>query len=380
MTASDDHAALRDLASRHGFHVLGVTSAEPLADALARLEAWAAAGHAADMRWMTRNPPERATPRTLLDAVRSVVTLAVDYWTPAPPFEAEGRYGRVARYAWGRDYHDVVIPRLRELGAALLDVVDGATRFAVACDHSPILERAAAARAGLGFPGKNTCLLLPRRGSWVFLAEILLDAELEPTPPAPQEHCGTCVRCLDACPTGAFPAPHVLDARRCVSYLTIEHRGVLPRALRPRLGPWVFGCDDCQDVCPFNRFAPLSDRPEFAPDFGVGPRLDLPGLLRLRHDDAFRARFAGTPLLRPKRRGLLRNAAVAAANVGATCAVPALVSCATDDAEPLVRAHALWALGRLDAPQAHRLAERALARDDDGDVLGEARALLDDAP
>jgi epoxyqueuosine reductase len=374
----DPHAALRALAARHGFHVVGVTSAEPLDAALAHLEAWAAAGHAADMRWMTRNPPERADPRTLLATVRSVVTVAVDYRVPAPPFDAAGRYGRVSRYAWGRDYHDVVIPRLCALGAALLDVVDGATRSAVACDHSPLLERAAAARAGLGFVGKNTCLLLPRRGSWVFLGEILLDAELAPTPPAPQDHCGTCVRCLDDCPTDAFPAPYVLDARRCISYLTIEHRGVFPRDLRPRLGPWVFGCDVCQEVCPFNRFAPPADWPELGPEAGVGPRLDLAEVLLVRDDDAFRARFAGTPLLRPKRRGLLRNAAVAAANVGATAAVPALAACVEGDTEPLVRAHALWALGRLDAPRGRRLAERALAGDADADVRDEARALLAD--
>lgn len=372
-----DHQALRDLAARHGFHVVGVTSAAPLTEALARLDAWSAAGHAADMRWMVRNPPERADPRTLLDTVQSVVTVAVDHHVPAAPFEAEARYGRVARYAWGRDYHDVVIPRLRALAAALVDVVPCATHSSVACDHSPLLERAAAARAGLGFVGKNTCLLLPRRGSWVFLGEILLDAELEPTPPSPQDHCGTCTRCLDDCPTDTFPAPYVLDARRCVSYLTIEHRGVLPRDLRPRMGPWVFGCDVCQDVCPFNRFAPDDPWPELRPDAGAGPRLDLADLLALRDDDAFRARFAGTPLLRPKRRGLLRNAAVAAANVEATRAVPALVACVEDDAEPLVRGHALWALGRLDPSRARPLAERVRAADPDPDVVTEARCLLD---
>jgi len=375
VTRSD--TVLRELAARHGFQIVGVTSAEPLAEALAHLERWAAAGHAADMRWMTRNPPERADARTLLATVRSIVTVAVDYRVPAPDFAAEGRYGRIARYAWGRDYHDVVIPRLRALGADLLGAVDGATRTAVACDHSPILERAAAARAGLGFAGKNTCLLLPRRGSWVFLAEILIDAELEPTPPAQQDHCGTCVRCLDDCPTDAFPAPYVLDARRCISYLTIEHRGVLPRDLRPRLGAWVFGCDVCQDVCPFNRFAPAADWPELAPEAGAGTRLDLVEVLSIREDAAFRNRFAGSPLLRPKRLGLLRNAAVAAANIGATAAVPVLAACVEDDPEPLVRAHALWALGRLDPARGRALAERALAHDADEDVQTEARVLLD---
>jgi len=347
----DPSTAVRDVALEHGFDLVGVTSGAPLVDALAALEAWAAAGHAADMGWMVRNPPERAEPATLLSTVRSVVTLAVNHRAPAPAFAAEARYGRVARYAWGRDYHDVVIPRLEAVGEALVGRVPGATRFAVACDHSPLLERAAAARAGLGFFGKNTCLILPRKGSWHLLGEVLLDAALPPTPtPRHEQHCGTCTRCLDDCPTDAFVAPFVLDARRCISYLTIEHRGPIPEALRPRLGAWVFGCDDCQEVCPFNRHAAPSSWPEFAPDAGAGPRLDLAEVLSIRTDEEFRARFAGTPLLRPKRRGLLRNAAVVARNVGALAAVPALEARLHEDEDPLVREHARWALEGL-APE-----------------------------
>ena len=321
---------------------------------------------------MGRNPPERADPRTLLDGVRAVVSLAVNHWLPAPPFEDEGRYGRVARYAWGRDYHDVVIPRLRLLADALAERLGSTGKTKVACDHSPYLERAAAARAGLGFIGKNTCLLLPRRGSWYFLAEILLDVELPPTPATTDDHCGTCTQCLVDCPTDAFPAPFVLDARRCISYLTIEHRGPIPHALREAMGPWVFGCDVCQDVCPFNRFASPTDWPELAPEAGVGPRLDLRDVLGIDDDQAFRERFRDTPLLRPKRRGLLRNAAVAARNVGAEDAVPALARRVREDPEPLVRGHALWALFGLAPRVAGDLADGLRLTDPDPDVRAEA--------
>nr|MDJ0522316.1 tRNA epoxyqueuosine(34) reductase QueG [Planctomycetota bacterium] len=276
---------------------------------------------------------------------------------------------------WGRDYHDVMLPRLEALGRALVDALPGATRSRAACDHSPFLERAAAVRAGLGFFGKNTCLLLPRRGSWYFLGEVLLDVELPSTEPERTDHCGTCTDCLVACPTNAFPAPYVLDARRCISYLTIELKGAIPREHREALGPWIFGCDVCQDVCPFNRFETDAPWPELAPDQGVGPRLDLVEVLAIPDDDTFAQRFADTPLLRPRRRGLLRNAAVVARNVGATATVPTLERLVREDPEPLIRGHALWALAGLDDTAARRGAEHALG-DDDPLVRTEAEAVL----
>ena len=343
---ADAHEVLRAEADSLGFDLVGVASADVLEGELRRLEAWVAAGHHAALGYMGRNPPERADPRTLLRDVRSVVTVAVNHWNPAPPFEPEGRYGRVARYAWGRDYHDVVIPRLRELGARL-EAALGPLKARAACDHSPILERGFAARAGLGFFGKNMCLLLPRKGSWYFLAELLLDQELEPTRTLEVDTCGTCTSCLPACPTDAFPEPFVLDANRCISYLTIEHKGSIPEPLRPKLGAWLFGCDACQDVCPFNRFETETLWPELEPDQGVGPRLDLADLLSIRDDQSFRDRFRGTPLLRTKRRGLLRNAAIVARNIAATAAIPALEHAAQHDPEPLIREHAAWALDGL---------------------------------
>ncbi len=340
------------LAAGLGFSLVGVTTGEPLREALAALDAWCRAGHAGGLGWMTRDPAQRADPSTLLAAVRSVVCVAAPYPSAAPAFEAEGRYGRVARYAWGRDYHDVLLPRLERLGEALVGAL-GRGRFAVACDHSPLLERAAAARSGLGFVGKNTCLIRPGVGSFVLLGEVLLDRELASAGPWPVEGsaagpagsgCGACRRCLPACPTGAFAAPYVLDARRCLSALTIEHRGAIPVELRPLLGPWVFGCDVCQEVCPFNAAGGPEPWPELSAAHGVGPRLDLAATLGLRDDEAFERRFAGTPLLRPGRAALLRNVAIVARNVGATAAVPALAEAAALDPSPLVREHAAWAL------------------------------------
>jgi epoxyqueuosine reductase len=373
----DSTALVQAIAAEHGFSVVGVTSAEPLEEALRRLTAWSEAGHGGEMGYMTRNPPERADARTLMKTVRSVISVAVDYWSEQPPFVAEGRYGRVARYAWGRDYHDVVIPRLQRLGDDLAGRLGSDRRARVACDYAPLLERAAAVRAGLGFFGKNTCLLMPRRGSWFFLGEILLDVELASTPPQATDHCGTCADCLGACPTDAFVAPFVLDARKCISYLTIEQGGPIPPALRAAVGAWVFGCDDCQEVCPFNRFTHPATWPELGAQAGVGPRLDLAETLALETEEDFRRRFAGTPLLRARRTGLLRNAAVVARNVGATNAVPALVRCARDDADPLVRGHAIWALAGLDPRAARLAAERALGRRAGAFVQGEARAVLD---
>ncbi len=376
---SDAATLVRELAAAHGFQIVGITTADADPDARDALARWWDAGHGAAMGWMGRDPSRRSDPRALLPTARSVVVVAVDYGAAPPAFHAEGRFGRVARYAWGLDYHDVVLPRLRDLAQALAGGLPGLGHTKAACDHSPLMERALAARAGLGFFGKNTCLLLPRRGSFVFLAELLLDVELEPTQPSGAEHCGTCRSCLDACPTDAFPASYELDARRCISYLTIEHRGSIPRELRTALGAWVFGCDVCQDVCPFNRFAVDAAWPELRGDAGVGPRLDLVATLSLRGDDAFRRRFSDTPLLRPKRVGLLRNAAVAARNVEAHAAVPALIACVEHDVDPVIRSHALWSLFGLDEARARAIADHARTHDPDVAVRAEAEADLEGA-
>jgi epoxyqueuosine reductase len=387
---------IKDAALELGFEVIAVTSIEPLSrDEQSFLE-WCEQGFAADMAYMTRRTELHANPKLLLPEAASLITLAVNYYTPAPAFDHEQRYGRVARYAWGLDYHDVVGPRLRLLAERIEEIAARPVRSRSFVDAVPLLERAVAARAGIGFFGKNTNLLDPARGSWFFLAEILIELELESEDRKQQVSCGSCSRCLDACPTNAFAGPYRLDSRRCISYLTIENKGAIPRELRAGLKEWIFGCDVCQEmrpeatkagrlpvivrgqsesVCPFNRFARETAWKEFHPAAGVGPRLDLIKVLSISTDEEFRAAFKGTPLTRPKRRGLLRNAAVVAANINCAAAVPALIERVTHDPEPLVRSHALWALAQLDWKEAKPRVEQAL-NDPDPLVREEATQLI----
>ena len=370
-------AQIRNASRELGFEVAGIASVEPLDGDDAAFRLWCDDGFAAGMDYMTRRPELHAHPRALIPYAQSLITLAVNHYSSATAFKHENRYGRVARYAWGLDYHDVVKPRLHALVRKIEHVAARPVHARCFVDAVPLLERAVAARAGLGFFGKNTNLLQPRSGSWFFLSEILLDLELPPDDHEIKVSCGTCHRCIDACPTDAFAGPYRLDSRRCISYLTIENKGAIPRELRAAVGEWIFGCDVCQDVCPFNRFASDTAWPEFRPEAGVGPRLDLAQLLSIRTDNEFRERFRATPLTRPKRRGLLRNAAVVAANVGATSVVPALIACIENDPEPLIRSHALWALARLDPGRGFPLTERALRYDADPTVREEAKLVLE---
>ena len=302
-------------------------------------EAWLDAGYAGTMDYMGRGRAERLDPRRLLPGARSVVAVALNYYQgESPGTEA---WAPVARYARGRDYHDVMLPRLHRLAEVVREVAGPAVRTRVAVDTSAVLERDLAARAGLGWAGKNTNLLHPELGSWFFIGIVLTTAELDLDEPLP-DRCGTCRACLDVCPTEAFVAPYVLDARRCISYLTIEHRGPIPAPLREPMGEWVFGCDLCQTVCPWNRKAPLTGEPALMPE---REPVHLPSLLEMTDED-FKARFKGTALKRPKRQGLLRNAAVALGNRKDPAAIPAL-SRALSDPEPLVREHAAWALCRI---------------------------------
>jgi len=389
---SDLAGQIKQAAHQLGFEVAGITSVAPLAGDDEHYREWIAAGFAGEMNYMTRRPELMAHPRVLVPHARSIITLAVNYYADAPPFRHDKRFGRVARYAWGLDYHDIIKPRLSQLAAKIEALAGRSIHARCFVDAVPLLERGVAARAGLGFVGKNTNLLRPQRGSWFFLSEMLVDLDLPADDEPVKVSCGTCHRCLDACPTDAFVGPYRLDARRCISYLTIEHKGMIPAELRAAMGEWVFGCDVCQEnqpaatgrarlpvivrgqteqVCPFNRFATPTSWPEFAAEAGAGPRLDLVEVLSIASDAAFRARFKGTPLVRPKRRGLLRNAAIVAANVGCTAAVPALIKRIKEDSEPLIRAHALWSLMRLDASEAAPLIKRCL-NDPDAMVREEA--------
>ena len=354
-----------------GFDLVGITSAAPLAHG-GRLHAWVAQGFAGEMGYMSRNVEKRLEPTRVLPEVRSIIVLGMNYYTsPAGP-EASPGHGWISRYAWGEDYHTVLGNKLQALVAGIraIEGPDMQARWYV--DTGPILERELAWRAGLGWPGKNTNLINRQVGSWLFLGAILLDRELVYDTPAPA-HCGTCTRCLIACPTRALVAPGVLDARRCISYLTIELRGSIPRELRPLLGTHIFGCDICQAVCPWNRQAPESSEAAFLPRAGFAAP-ELVPLLRLS-DEEFRARFHGSPISRAKRRGLLRNVAVALGNLRDLRAVPALQA-ALYEAEPLIRSHAAWALGRLGGGEARQALQAVLSTERDGDVREEITLAL----
>ena len=337
---------IRGLAAECGFDLAGWTPAGPAAHA-EEYRRWLADGFQAGMAWMGVDPELRADPRRRWPEARTLLIVGVSYFVGGPPAEywQDPQRGRVARYAWGPDYHEVLVQRLRALGERVRREAGLASAPPQFVDTAPVLERDAAALAGLGFAGRNTQLIHPAYGSLVFLAGLALPFELpavdvEPLPAG--AGCGRCRRCLDACPTGALVAERRLDSRRCISYLTIEHRGPIPEELRPRMGRWVFGCDDCQTVCPWvRRFS----RVAAAPFLEFDPELHAPRLAELvALDDAgFRRRFGATPLRRAKRAGLLRNAVIALANSGHPEA-PAVLEWALADPDPVVRDCAQWAV------------------------------------
>ncbi|MGI9145027.1 MAG: tRNA epoxyqueuosine(34) reductase QueG [Chloroflexota bacterium] len=335
-------ADLKAYAREVGFHLIGITSPEPFAQAEVDILRWLGEGHQGEMAWMNAARTRLAArPQELLAGARSLVVVAASYRTEDP--EA-GRGGRVARYAWGSDYHDVLKSRLGRLVGFLSQRASGDVKTRMFVDSGPLVERDAAVRAGLGFRGKNTNLLTPI-GSYVFLGALLTNVDLEVDRAAPKT-CGTCRLCIDACPTNALDQPYHLAAERCIAYLTIEHRGPINPDLRPKIGDWVFGCDICQEVCPYN--ASSRGRPrgwtEFEPRRGT--RVDLEQVLAL-DDEGFRLAFRGSPIKRAKRRGLARNAALALGNQADARARPALEQAAVADPEPLVRDAADWALRRL---------------------------------
>jgi epoxyqueuosine reductase len=367
---------LEEKACAKGFDLVGVTGTEPLAEGGERLKEWQEAGMAADMGYMRRPVALLSNPRRLQKSARSVVSLGVSYYPGEHPENLEGG-GRVARYAWGRDYHLVIRERLRELRADLEEALECRIKARAFTDAVPLLERSAAQHAGLGFFGRNSCLINGEIGSYFFIADLILDQEIEPDAHGTGT-CGKCTRCMSACPTGAIKAPGVVDARLCISYLTIENKGEIPRGLRHAVGDWAFGCDVCQEVCPYNRRkATLSRWPEFSAVTGAGPYLKITEVLDIRTDEEFEERFGGTPLTRPGRAGLLRNCCVAAGNLGLKEAVPALVRCLREDESPLVRGHAAWALGEIGGSATEEALEEALGEEIDGRCLLEIEYALE---
>lgn len=362
--------ALRREAARIGFDLIGIAPAARPAG-FESLVTWLNAGHAGEMSYLDRRRAAYEHPRAVLSTVRSVVAVALNYHNLPPSADIEDSQGRVSRYAWGdRDYHAVLRERLDQLADVLHAAAPGCrTRCVV--DTAPLLERDFARLAGLGWFGKNTMLINRRIGSWFFLGALLTDLELTPDAPHETAHCGTCTRCLEACPTDAFVEPYVLDARKCISYLTIELRDQpVPAALREGMGEWLFGCDVCQDVCPWNRKPPLSDEPAFRPRADLRPA-DCAELLSL-DEEQFQDRFAGTPLLRPGRSALLRNACLVLGNAGDPGSVPALSRALTDH-DPLVRGAAAWALGRIGGMHSARALESRAEVEDNPTVIREIR-------
>ena len=340
-----------------------------------RLTEWLELGHHGEMGYLQDRKEAYANPGSVLEGARTLVMLMLDYHTlePAP---AKAERGRVARYAWGAvDYHDLIHGKLEHLKRELeRRHPEAAVRGVV--DTAPLLEREYAQLAGLGWQGKNTLLLSPGRGSYFFLACLLTSLDLPLDTPATTDHCGTCTACLDACPTSAFVGPNLMDARKCISYLTIELKGQIPSELRPKMGNWLFGCDVCQEVCPWNRFAAPTDEPGFAPRESGG-ELDAAELLML-DEDTFRARFRRTPLWRPKRRGILRNAAIVLGNSTAQLsgrAADALIA-GLRDGEPLVRGACAWAMGRHLDDQLILVLRNRLTVEADADVRQEIEAAL----
>jgi epoxyqueuosine reductase len=341
-------SAIRQRALELGFDACRFATAEPPANA-AYLQRWLDAGRHGDMAYLQRNAQKRIDPQQVLPGANTIICLAVTYGAassprPSPPGEEREKVaGVIARYAQYADYHDVIAERIKTLTEYVNELAGVNARSLWYVDTGPLLERELAQRAGLGFVGKHTNLISRELGNWFFLAEIITTAELEPDMPEPNR-CGTCSACIDACPTRAITAPFQLDARRCISYLTIELKGAIPEELRPAIGNRIYGCDDCLAACPWNRFAAEANlmRPHFRPELAAP---DLIELLSLSEAD-FKTRFAGTPMLRTKRRGILRNVCVGLGNIGDERALPALETAASDP-EPLIREHATWAIGQI---------------------------------
>ncbi|MBI4310969.1 MAG: tRNA epoxyqueuosine(34) reductase QueG [Chloroflexi bacterium] len=362
-----------------GFDLVGVAPAEPLADHQRVAQERVRRGYLEGMPWFNHERVARAAdPQRLLPGARSVIVVGLSYLPPESGGQtgkqAATLAGKVARYARWTDYHVAMKAKLRELAAAIQEFAGRQVKVRVFVDDGALLERAFAERAGLGWFGKNTNILTQAHGSWVFLGALITDLDLAPDAPL-KKTCGECTRCMPACPTGAIVAPYAVDARRCISYLTIEHRGPVPRELRPLMGDWVFGCDLCQEVCPVNRDATPAS--EASPLKRTGHDvLGLTSLLSMTQEE-FAERFRDSPINRAKLVGLQRNACVALGNLHDPRAVPALCR-ALAHAEPLVRGHAAWALGRISGPEAQRLLEEALEAERDAWVREEVGEALKD--
>ena len=369
---------IRNLALAKGFDLVRFTSAEPFVEDESASIKRIRNGHMDGYSWYTEARVRKMNrPMDLLDGAKSVISLAVSYLGDSPE-NPKANYGKTARYSWGDDYHATIKARIKEFTNSLKDIVGPNVRTRAFVDDGPMNDRAAARRSGLGWVGKNTNVISPGFGSWILLGQVVTDLHLEPDAPL-KKTCGSCVRCIDDCPTGAIVAPYVIDNTKCISYLTIELKGSIPIELRSLVGDWVFGCDICQDVCPVNRKAE-SGKTALSGDFKQRPGFATPDLLALLELDqkTFSRIYKNSPVKRAKRIGLQRNACVALGNNGDSSAVQPLIK-ALKGSESLIRGHAAWALGKFAESgdcKALEALQSARDKENDDDVLFEIKLAL----
>lgn len=363
---------IKERAFQLGFDLIGISPVKPLVHGDFLVD-WLARGFAGEMGYLRRNLEKRLDPSKVLPGARSIISVAKSYYIPVKGMiNKDGPTGRVARYAWGKDYHELIGDRLEELLSFIVSQTDKKVGGKVYVDTGPLLERELASLAGIGWIGKNTNLINRKFGSWLVLGEILLNITLDYDGPTPI-FCGTCTRCIDACPTGALVAPYLLDSRLCISYMTIELKGSIPVELRQQIGNHIFGCDICQEVCPWNRKAHPTSEAVFEPRDDLSDPELFP-IMRLSEHE-FQVRFKQSSIKRAKRRGLLRNVAIALGNSRDPKIVPILIQ-ALQDNESLVRTHAAWALRRIGTTRALTALKQALKAENDPEVVAEIQNAL----
>ena len=365
-------AQIKEAAQRLGFELVGISPVRPAPHEQSFAQ-WLREGLAGNLDYMQRTESLRRDPRELVPWAVSIISVGMNYYSGySRPVESSESRGWISRYAWGDDYHNLMKGKLEALLESIGQFHDGNIQGKAFVDSGPVLERDFAGIAGLGWIGKNTHLISPKKGSWFFLGELFVDLPLAYDRPI-RDRCGRCDLCLKACPTGAFVGPYVLDARRCISYLTIELKDWMPRSLRPLVGNHIFGCDICQEVCPYNVKALATAETAFQPR----PGLHAPELIAFLSlsEAEFRQRFRASPILRAKRRGFLRNVAVALGNLKSLDAVPALIR-SLDDEESVVRGHVAWALGQIGSQTALDPLRRRLRAENDADVQEELRQAI----
>ena len=361
-------------AQKLGFELVGITPAEE-SQTIRLYERWLENEYAGKMAYLEKHLQLKRDPRHCLPEAKSVISLAINYYTlnPVQTLVENPERGQISRYAWGDDYHEVIRAKLRQLAQFIDETAERKLKHKIYVDTGPIIEREYAQKAGIGWIGKNTNFINWQSGSWYFLAEVLVGVELEYDWQLPRGSCGTCTLCIEACPTDAIVAPNVLDSRLCISYLTIELKDSIPREMRPQIGNLIFGCDICQEVCPWNSKATPSIEPGFYPrEENIAPK--LLSLINMTQAE-FSKRFKNSPIKRAKRRGFLRNVAVALGNWGNRRAVPALKRALNDD-EALVREHAAWALGKIGGKSAKEALDTRLSVETEVQVVSEIKDAL----